>query len=66
MEFTPTSAYFQLDSAVYGDILVGRWNIYGYGTFGMAAFANSLQCGAPDNMDLVYDKRGFTASRNDP
>ena len=38
MEFTPFSAYFQLDSAIYGDRLVDRWEIYGFVTVNMLAF----------------------------
>ena len=42
MEFTPFTAYCIVGSAVYGDLIIGRWNIYAFGAFHLQRFLDDL------------------------
>ena len=60
MEFTHFSTYCRLDSAIYGDILAGRRDIYAFGFPSLQSSLDSLVCAPPNSLSWAYSEIGLT------
>ena len=64
-EFTPFSSHCSVDSAVYGDLIAGRWNLYAFGAFDLKLFLSLLKPVPPKTLAGKYRDLGFEAMQDD-
>ena len=73
--FDHHSGVASVDSALSGDVLADRWNVYAFGSFPLGEFANTLprrpphilgECYARCELDASPDEEGFLAAHDIP